>query len=172
MSIETFRTTPYEAAATSRLVTGLILTGTVLTTPIAYLHSAAECPSTLRYGCLDSTKVGSAPACHSAWESLRNYIYDSRRLDSITAYLFSYPDAQRFITGVSDILDSVFGNKNNNKILNIVSDPDTSLPLLELVFQSNIPIDEEFMEKDRKVYDQIVQNGLESGFEHVVLTVC
>ena len=108
----------------------------------------------------------------AALETVKLFEYKFEQFEEILTYIVAYPKANEFLAGIVPILNRIYLKENTHKILELVQDPDTNNPLLELTFQSGMAIDENFIKKDQELFKKIEENGLVEGLRYVVLTNC
>lgn len=136
--------------------------------PCNTTYSIPTCPSDLKspFGySLISNEVqteGSHP--------LRGFRFDSAQQSSIEEYLECIPLAESFVAQLGPIVERVYQGISVEKKINLLADPDTGGPIMEVVLFTNLPIDEMFVAKDRQLFDEIEKEGLADGLRHVVLT--
>lgn len=101
--------------------------------------------------------------------TLYGYKIEGSSLSTINKYLKIKPIADRFVRGVGNIIDGIYG-AGIVRTLRVLDDPDTGRPLMELTIESGLPIDEKFMEKDTALFQQIEASGFVEGLQHVVVS--
>lgn len=101
--------------------------------------------------------------------SIYGFVVAVEDFNAVNEYLTSYPLASVLLAELRPILKSVYNKKVDAKI-NILDDPDTGSPLIEVVILSGLPINDEFGQKDRLVFEGIQHAGLSEGLQHVVIS--
>lgn len=102
--------------------------------------------------------------------SFSGYDFTESHVAGINEYFANFPLSLAFVVGMRQILDGVYGIEGTHKELRLLDDPDTGQPLLQLVFKSALPIDDEFIEMDHRIYDEIEKEGLIAGLHYVVFS--
>ncbi len=101
---------------------------------------------------------------------LSGYMIHEQDKEAINNYLDSQPLAKALIIGVKPIIERIYHDTATKKRINLVDDPDTGTPLLELVILSALPIDADFIQKDRLLFSEIDQAGLSEALQYVVVS--
>lgn len=102
--------------------------------------------------------------------SISGYDFTESHVVGINEYFATYPFSLAFVIGMRKILDGVYGVEGTHKELRLLDDPDTGQPLLQLVFKSGLPIDDNFIEKDHRIYDEMKKDALINGLQYVVFS--
>ena len=101
---------------------------------------------------------------------LSGFMVHEQDKEAIISYLNAQPLAKAFIAGVKPIIERIYHGTTTKKKINIIDDPDTDSPLLEIVILSELPIDADFKQKDQQLFSEIEQAGLSEALEYVVVT--
>lgn len=165
---------PYEQASTTdvkrvftKVLRGTLVSGGVLASLAC--HTAAASVPTYGLGYFETPDKPSYQF-KAALESLQGYSFDENQTIEISNYLKCRPLAQAFLSGIKPLIGKVYQENTTRKVVQLVTDPDTGEPLLELVLLSNLPVDDVFVEKDRQLFTEIEKAGLVEGFRDVVLS--
>lgn len=130
-------------------------------------HDFSDIPTYSR-GYIENEEKGLQIPASTLFDFLKSYNFQQDNLDTIISYLFAYPDAQRFLAVMSGLIEKTYPGLSDKKNLQLISDPDTDELLLKLVFDSGLPIDEEFLERERTLFQEIKDAEIENGLVNVV----
>lgn len=110
---------------------------------------------------------------------IRNYakvdliVFEYKILDDdlslINDWLQKSPDLKSLISGLPSILRKVYG-EGVKKELAMLSDPDTGDALIDVSLYTGLPLDQEFDDKEKLLFDLIENAGLSAGLQHVVIS--
>jgi hypothetical protein len=181
MLIETFQQNPYEPAETTgfkettlKMFQTAVLAGTVLSSTFCNTSAVYHPfkPVTYQSGYFQQEAGDISLNEASVWEVLKAYNFKSSDSIKIASYIAFIPEALIFLTGIAPIIETIYPGKGKTKRLNIVEDLDTGQPLLVLTFKSGFPINEEFIEKDKMIFDKIRNSGLAPYLQFVAFSNC
>ncbi|BBL76533.1 hypothetical protein [Methylomagnum ishizawai] len=79
------------------------------------------------------------------------------------------PDLKIFINKLPSILNLVYGEEIEKR-LNVLTDPDTAELLIEISLYTGLPLDQDFDEKEGRLFDLIEEAGLSAGLRHVIIS--
>ncbi len=88
---------------------------------------------------------------------------------AIKTYLLQHPAARQFVLNAATIIDEVYG-ENTMRRIQIVDDLDTGKPIMELTIYSELPINDEFFEKDLRFFQKIASSEEAQGSHDVIIT--
>lgn len=125
---------------------------------------------TYNAGYLETQADSSKSHCKSHIDFLNAFSYSQKDAALISVFIMEHQSVNDFLSKINGIVESVFTQENVAKKLILTRDPDTDQQLLELVVESGLEINETFIAKDREIYRQIDELGLNDAFEHVVFT--
>jgi len=100
---------------------------------------------------------------------LTSYRFELSDLADINSYLSTYSSAKSFVINLSQIVNRVYSSAVEKKI-NFIKDPDTGMPILEVVLLTGLPVDEQFVKLDRLLFTEIEKEGLTDGLKYVILS--
>ncbi|MDK9705646.1 MAG: hypothetical protein OEL83_01235 [Desulforhopalus sp.] len=135
-----------------------------------FLYSPRERTDIPTYcsGYLESEGRGYQFPLRTPNDILTNYKYDVPELAEIVSYLYNYPDVQVFLAELYKIIEKIYPGCGTNKKLQLITDPDTSEPLMRLVFDSGLPVDGEFILKEQELFSEIQSAGIGGALNNVV----
>lgn len=102
------------------------------------------------------------------YDLLSSYKYQEMDFGNILTYILSFPNAQEFLAKIPSIIEKIYPGLEDKIDLKVIRDPDTEGPLLELVFDSGLPVDEDFILRERLLFKEIKDAGIEDGLANVV----
>lgn len=157
--------------AFSRAITaGAIGTAAAVTTTLchsSYIFRDVTDIPTYCAGYIESERRG-YQVTEAQFGFLNTYNFEEKKLEGILSYLFNYPNVQVFLAEMPNIIEKIYPGLGGKKNLQLITDPDTDELLLEFVFDSGLPVDTEFVEKEQKLFKEIHNAGIESGLVNVV----
>ena len=145
------------------------LGSTLLAVPFAITAQHGLAGPTCRHG-YHEVRVSSGYYQRTSLESIRGYDFVESQVSEIKEYFTKHPMAYVFVSKMRTILDKVYGTEGTRKEIKILEDYETGQPLMQLVFWSGLPLDEEFVEKDHEVFDELEREHLADGLQHVVFS--
>lgn len=101
--------------------------------------------------------------------TLYGYKVEAYLQSAINEYLKIKPVADRFVREVASIIDGIYG-VGVTRSLRVLDDLDTGEPIMELTIESGLPLDDEFIQKDKALFQQIAASGFVEGLQHVVVS--
>ncbi|WP_143005493.1 hypothetical protein [Desulforhopalus singaporensis] len=161
-------------AKVASVATKIGLAGTIALSPLVstlcrdFTSSDYDQVPTYRNGYLDLESDSAKAYSKAPFEFMSLYSCQQSDVEKIVSYVHEYPFVQDFLVKMSEIIDNIYPGLSDKKFLNCIMDPDTGEPLLELVFESGLPLDEEFLSKDRAVFEEIDACGIADGLKNVV----
>ena len=164
---EQVNTTEPKTTTIARILRDTFVSGGILAT-LACQTAVASLP-TYGLGYIE-TSDGTSYQYKNELESLQGYSFDHNQTTEISSYLKCRPLALFFLCGIKPLIGKVYQKTTVHKEIQLVSDPDTGEPLLELVLRTDLPIDDELAAKDRQLFIEIEKAGLVEGFRDVVLS--
>lgn len=99
---------------------------------------------------------------------LSDYIFSYDQAESVNSFLRATPYALALLSRLPSIITKIYNGKAKKRV-ELITDPDTGSPLLEVCILTKLPLDDEFWKKDKQLYEEIHQASLEKGLEYVVL---
>jgi len=123
---------------------------------------------TYNAGYLETERHGFDIAVKSHFDFLKSYDFSEIDADNIVSYLAAYPHVQDFLVAMSGIIENIYPGSGDRKQLQLITDPDTDETLLKFVFNSGLPVDDDFMQRDRMLFGEIKSAGIENGLTNVI----
>jgi|GEM_PF-5009239 len=101
--------------------------------------------------------------------ALSGYEINQSQDSAINQYLRQHISSRDFLRNVAVIIDGIYGSKAIRNI-HVVEDVDTGKPIMELTILSELPLNDEFDQKDQLLFQQIGAAGLAWGLRDVVIS--
>ena len=88
---------------------------------------------------------------------------------AVNEYLRQHISSRYFLRDVAVIIDGIYGSEVIRHI-QIVEDIDSGKPIMELTIQSELPLNDEFFQKDQLLFQRIEASELARGLRDVVIS--
>lgn len=101
--------------------------------------------------------------------TLFGYGIKKSQVADVNEYLHQHISSRNFLRDVAVIIDGIYGSGVIRNI-HIVEDIDTGKPIMELTIQSELPLNDEFVQKDQLLFQRIEASELAWGLRDVVIS--